>query len=652
MPITVDVPNLGSVEFPDGTPHDEIVAAIQRHVGAPEVPEPNVASDSFDFLSKREPVPRAPQMESKAGQVAAGVYNGAVAPALDFMASPAGMAASSAGVIPAVGRGLAAIFAPVMAKSAYDQGAQAISTSQDPNATLQQVVEPAAGSVSSALMALGAGRHAVTPSKPLIPAEYDTRGKNQTTPENMVEGNQETPHGIQATTESIQDIPRVPDMQGERSAGGAGLPSPEPQREGIELEHEGEIQQGALPDGTAEMRDPMFQLPSETSRGETPATQEPAPRTIETVGEGQLFRNDEVPFNLVGETDTTAAEAAKSDELKAAEEAKAAQDAAQIKMFEEPAEKSQAPAEKSQVDEPKTQAPAEKSQAEEPADPHMAKLEADMQKARDAGDDGRLATLAKLKINYMLEKPPAIKKVQELYGDQQPDLTGAKKPEKQQTKMQIFAELPVAKFVIENGGFLSATQAKKVKGMDWWNNGGKDMYEALGRIPPAYGKLIFAKSRNASTPDDLMSAVGVRNSDGGYEATPFGESDTHHNMIERLMAEIESSKGGKSTTGVTGGIKTFDQHMQERESVSTQQANTKGLPISVDEFSPGDTIHLPSESGGGKATVLHVDEEGNVTLQMPFKKNGKIVTMPAGSKLHIANMESAPEAQAGENEPF
>jgi hypothetical protein len=62
--------------------------------------------------------------------------------------------------------------------------------------------------------------------------------------------------------------------------------------------------------------------------------------------------------------------------------------------------------------------------------------------------------------------------------------------------MQLFMEGPVAKFVIKNGGFMSPTEARRVEGRGWWDNGGKAMYEALGRIPPAYGRLIFKRGRS------------------------------------------------------------------------------------------------------------------------------------------------------------
>jgi hypothetical protein len=80
-------------------------------------------------------------------------------------------------------------------------------------------------------------------------------------------------------------------------------------------------------------------------------------------------------------------------------------------MFEEPALGSSAGAEKQQGAPAVIETPAA-SPTRQPEGPHLEALEKDMQAARDAADDKKLTSLAKLKINYLLGKPPAIKKVQ------------------------------------------------------------------------------------------------------------------------------------------------------------------------------------------------------------------------------------------------
>jgi hypothetical protein len=216
------------------------------------------------------------------------------------------------------------------------------------------------------------------------------------------------------------------------------------------------------------------------------------------------------------------------------------------------------------------------------------------------------------------------------------------------TKTQLFSEGSVAKFVMENGGIMSATEARKVKGKEWWESTGKGMYEALGRIPPAYGKLIF-KRGSRSTPDDLMSAVGLRNADNQIEGSPFGPTDTHHELLARLMDEVESAKGGKSARGVTGGIKSHDQYMDEAAAYHQQQAETSGAHLSADEMALGDTMRLPAESGGGIAKVTNVDADGNVTISLP---KGKNVVLPSGNSLKVAEHVRSEERAAGADEPF
>jgi hypothetical protein len=645
MPTLVDIPNVGEVEFPDGMNEADITAAIHKiSLPAAQESDPSdlLASDGFNFFGRREPVPRAPQATSTVGQIASGIYNGAVAPALEFMASPTGMATAAVPALgPAVARGAAAIMTPLMAKTAIQHGAQAVQQIQNPNATLQEKIEPAAGAAADAAMALGVGLHA---SKPLKLPTNVTRRENTAQAASVGEGEQELQIPRNSTDGSIQDISRLPDVRGERDSGGAGLPSSESQGQEIYLESPGStgIQEEVV-GGNPEMRDSVRELPQETSRGEIEITQESAPRTINTVGEGQLFRDNEIPFNLAGETDGTAAVASEAEALKAQEAAKAEQDAAQVKMFEEP----QQPA----VD-VKTEQP---SPVVDQKDPLLSALDADMQTARDAKDTKRLNALAALKINYRLGKKPAIKKLQDTYGEdaQQPTLTMNKKSAaKPMTKMQLFMEGPVAKFVIENGGFMSPAEARKVKGREWWDATGKGMYEALGRIPPAYGRLIFKKGGNASTPDDLMSSVGIQDASGAISESPFGPQDTHHELLARLMDEIESAKGGKSARGVTAGLKSYDQYIDEQSAQSQEIADTKGLDLSVDDLSPGDTIRLPSDSGGGMAQVMQVDPEGNVTISIPHGGKTKMITLPSGHTIKAADYIRGAERDLGSSEPF
>lgn len=645
MPTIVEIPNIGEVEFPDGMTDADISAAAHKlsnpqpwYSGAgafmdayrqnAEIAKADPNSLTGQVMRRNEAadkpmiaLPRAPQAESTMGQVAAGIYNGAVAPAVETMTSPNAIRTLP---VAAAGRLASAVLAPVMGANAVQQGGEAIKQAGNPDATLQQVVEPAAGAVSSALMAAGAGRHAT--SKPQLP-QNNVIGENRPTPPILEQVNQETTSSIQAVNRPIQDVQRLSNMRGERGAGDTGLPSHEPRGEGIENEPEGAIGDRESFAGTPQMRDPVRELPQETPRGETEAIAQPAPRTIETVGEGQLFRDNEIPFNLAGETDASAAEAAAAAEIKAQQEAQAAQDAAQTKMFEEPVN-------------------------DKPAgNPLMDALNADMQTAREAGDKNKVRTLAALKVNYMLGKAPAVRRVEASYGEQaaQPGLPKNKvKGDKPMTKTQLFSHGGVAGWIIDNGGIMSATEARKVKGKDWWESTGKGMYEALGRIPPAYGKLIF-KRGSRSTPDDLMSAVGLRNADNQIEGSPFGPTDTHHELLARLMDEVESAKGGKSARGVTGGVKSYDQHMDEMSAYYEKQAETKGLHLPVDEMTPGDTLRLPSSSGGGVAKVLDVDADGNVTIEMP---KGVTITMPSGNSLKVAEHVRSEERAAGADEPF
>ena len=679
MPTIVEIPNIGEVEFPDGMTDADISAAAHKlsnpqpwYSGAgafmdayrqnAEIAKADPNSLTGQVMRRNEAadkpmiaLPRAPQAESTMGQVAAGIYNGAVAPAVETMTSPNAIRTLP---VAAAGRLASAVLAPVMGANAVQQGGEAIKQAGNPDATLQQVVEPAAGAVSSALMAAGAGRHAT--SKPQLP-QNNVIGENRPTAPILEQGNQETTSSIQAVNRPIQDVQRLSNMRGERGAGDTGLPSHEPRGEGIENEPEGAIGDRESFAGTPQMRDPVRELPQEIPRGETEAIAQPSPRTIETVGEGRLFRNDEISFNLAGETDASAAEAAAAAEIKASKEAAAAQDAAQTKMFEEPAPPLESSAgEKNPqgapaaIETPAASPTAEPEAAAKPAgnpNPLLDALNADMQTAREAGDKDKVRTLAALKVNYLLRKPPAIKKVEKSYGEQsaQPTLPAGKvKGDKPMTKTQLFGEQAVARWVIDNGGIMSATEARRVKGKDWWESTGKGMYEALGRIPPAYGKLIFRRG-SRSTPDDLMSAVGLRNADNQIEGSPFGPNDTYHELLARLMDEVESAKGGKSARGVTGGIKSHEQHMNEQAAIHEQQAAINGLHLPVDEMTPGDTLRLPSSSGGGVAKVLDVDADGNVTIEMP---KGVTITMPSGNSLKVSEHVRSEERAAGADEPF
>jgi hypothetical protein len=128
---------------------------------SPQQQNENPASDAFNFMAPREPIPRMPQMESRPAQIAAGVYNGAVAPTMDFMASPMGLATSAvpfAGQIPA--RLTQIAFVPSLAKGAYESGKQAQEAFNDPKATTQDVATAASAAVgqgAGALMGFGNG---------------------------------------------------------------------------------------------------------------------------------------------------------------------------------------------------------------------------------------------------------------------------------------------------------------------------------------------------------------------------------------------------------------------------------------------------------------------------------------------------------------
>ena len=94
-------------------------------------------------------------MQSTPAQIAAGVYNGAVAPTLDFLASPTGLATSAipfAGQIPA--RLTQAAFVPTLAKGAYESGKQAQEAFNDPKATTQDVATAASAAVGQGAGAL------------------------------------------------------------------------------------------------------------------------------------------------------------------------------------------------------------------------------------------------------------------------------------------------------------------------------------------------------------------------------------------------------------------------------------------------------------------------------------------------------------------
>lgn len=122
----------------------------------------NPASDGFNFLGPREPAPRAPRAESKLGQLAAGVYNGAVAPLMDFMGSPEGLATAALPGLPAMAqKGVAALFAPVAFRNMEEARQRANEVAADPNASLQDRVTPIADAVSQGLMGIGAARHAI-----------------------------------------------------------------------------------------------------------------------------------------------------------------------------------------------------------------------------------------------------------------------------------------------------------------------------------------------------------------------------------------------------------------------------------------------------------------------------------------------------------
>ena len=107
-------------------------------------------------------LPEAPQMKSAPAQVAAGIYSGAIKPAADFMMSPAGIASVGVGGLPATAQKvITAAFSPVAFKGMEEARQRANEVAKDPNATLQQKVEPIAESVSQGLMGVGAAKHAI-----------------------------------------------------------------------------------------------------------------------------------------------------------------------------------------------------------------------------------------------------------------------------------------------------------------------------------------------------------------------------------------------------------------------------------------------------------------------------------------------------------
>lgn len=655
MPTLVTIPNIGEVEFPDGMSDDDIAAAAHK-LSNPEpwYSGPKAFKDAYMRqmeIAKADPnsvfgqemrrneemdnpmisLPRAPQAESTLGQVASGIYNGAIAPAIETMTSPNAVMTAP---VAAAGRLASAALAPVMGVGAVQQGAQAIQQAGNPDATLQQIVEPAAGAVASAVMAAGAGRHAL--SQPKTPTPNVSGGKTTAPTSKMVESNQETPSRIQGSVPSIQGVSRVPNVQGE-SAGGAGLPPHQPERKGNELVSAMQDGEGTLPGGTQEMRDPVRELPSETPRGEAAAPAQPAPRTIETVGEGQLFRNDEIPFNLAGEVDASAAEAPAAAEVKSQADAKAAQEAAQVKMFEEPA---------AVVDNPEATKPVVDNKTpktnDKPADPLMDALDADLQTARSAGDKAKVSTLAALKVNYLLGKAPAVRKVEKAYGEQAaqpalPERQRARLAKKEfQTAKDVFMEDPVIKTIVDNGGIISKSRMKQKGGEDWERS--KSFYDALEtmQVQKEHYHLIYPNTKKTGvmplSPDKMAAILW----DSGLL------KKGHPDELVEYIAEA-------STKMSKGAFKSHDEHMSEQAEIHEQQAATKGLHLSVDDMAPGDTLRLPTESGGGTARVMDVDADGNVTIEMP---KGITITIPAGNSLKVADHIRGEERTAGADEPF
>lgn len=669
MPTLVTIPQIGDVEFPDGMNDADISAAVQKIVSPdPWYSGPKAFIDAYKRnyeMEKTDPnsalgqsmrenealdkpsitLPRAPQMDSTIGQIAAGVYNGAIAPAVESMTSPHAVMTAPVSM---AGKALSAVAAPVMAGLGIEQGSQAISMARDSNATLQQTIEPAAGAAASAAMAFGAGRHALktTPLKPTSNAFR--RGEISEETPSVVEVVNQLPQSTEGNIDSIQAVPRMPSVQEGVPASSSGFTSPRSQDEGVFFYEGGGIK-SQLDSGNTEMRDSVRELPQTASRGGVEAPQEPTARTIETIGEGQLFRNDEIPFNLAGETDTTGAAQAAAEEIAASEQAKAAQDAAQVKMFEgepPPPLESSVGEQIPQGASAALETPAALPTAEPAVDPLLSAIDADIKVAREAGDTARLSTLAKLKINYMTGKPPAIRKVQEAYGQiaEEPNLPTAKTRsrigrEEFQTAKDVFLEDPLIKAVVENGGIISRSRAKQMGGDVWENS--KSFYDALESmdIRREHYDAIYPSSKKTGvmpmSPDKMAQIVW----DAGL--LKKGHPD-------ELIEEI-ANRSGKMGKDV---FKSHDQYMDEQAAMYEEQAATKGLHLSVDDMSPGDQLVLPSEYGGGTATVMQVDPEGNVTISMPSGKKSKVITMPAGNSLKVTEHIRSEERDIGENEPF
>jgi len=109
------------------------------------------ASDAFNFFGRREPLPDAPQMSGQVGQVLAGVYQGAVKPPMDFMASPAGIATAplaGARAMQIAGKLAAPYFA-------YEGGKEILDIDPSKQST-QEVATKASAGVANLAGALGA----------------------------------------------------------------------------------------------------------------------------------------------------------------------------------------------------------------------------------------------------------------------------------------------------------------------------------------------------------------------------------------------------------------------------------------------------------------------------------------------------------------
>jgi hypothetical protein len=218
-------------------------------------------NDSKPMIS----LPRAPQMEYRASAGRAGIYNGAVAPVVESFTSPGAIRTLPA----AAAVGLARVAAPLMAKGAIDQSQKAASAASNPDSTIQQIIEPAAGAVSSAAMAMGAGRQALKPTQNPMSAEEKSSANGRTGPKQPRSDAERSRNSWnRARCSTGARSARRTEFQRSWSV----ITTTEDQGIGDQppiQRVDGEIRQG-----NQEMSDPVRELPQEAPRGEAPAAAE------------------------------------------------------------------------------------------------------------------------------------------------------------------------------------------------------------------------------------------------------------------------------------------------------------------------------------------------------------------------------------------